>query len=169
MKRRTGKPALLVAMLLFPLLALAGGWLGGRLGQPLARVHRTVQLADRIWLENVGRVEGTTVASDTFRATGRSESALYRDAVEVQRRFSWGARLFGAFVGAVLGGKLIRFSVRRRQEDYEADRTTCLSCGRCFMYCPRERLRRKQREGPSASDSAESRGPARACDWRKKW
>jgi ferredoxin len=40
--------------------------------------------------------------------------------------------------------KLISLSVFRRRTDYEADRATCLACGRCFPYCPVEHERRKE-------------------------
>jgi ferredoxin len=58
-----------------------------------------------------------------------------------------GAWLLGGFLGLVIGLKLIRLSVYRRRVDYEADPALCVACGRCFDYCPRERLRRKSRGG----------------------
>ena len=50
--------------------------------------------------------------------------------------------VFGAFVGLVVGLQLIAFTIRRQRKDYEADRASCVACGRCFAYCPRERVRR---------------------------
>jgi len=44
----------------------------------------------------------------------------------------------GAWVGLVIGAKLIHLSIRRRRRDYQPDRTSCVSCGRCFWYCPGE-------------------------------
>ena len=45
---------------------------------------------------------------------------------------------FGAWVGLVIGVKLIHLSIRRRRTDYMPDRAGCVSCGRCFWYCPGE-------------------------------
>ena len=149
-RRSAGRAALVVALLLLPVLAAGGGWLGSRMSAPLSRLHRTVQLAERVWLENAGKVEGTTLASTTFRLTGRPEDGLYAEAREVQRRFAAGAPILGAFIGAVLGGAFVQLSLRRRRKDYEPDRAACLSCARCFHNCPRERLRLK-RKGSGAA------------------
>lgn len=55
------------------------------------------------------------------------------------------AGFFGGFLGLILGGKLILLSLRSRQRDYEADRAGCVSCGRCFKYCPKEQEYRLQK------------------------
>jgi ferredoxin len=52
-----------------------------------------------------------------------------------------GGWIVGGFVGLVIGLKLIGLSIRRKRTDYEADRASCLACGRCFKYCPREHIR----------------------------
>jgi len=155
--RTRGKTALAVTLALLPVLTAIGGYLGGLVGPAMARAHPTVQLADRIRLENAGEVEGTTDASEAFRATGRPAEDLYGEAGAIEARFvsEWSlargagiglAHLFGAFVGLVIGLKLIGLSIRRRREDYEADRASCLACGRCFAHCPIEQARRKGTE-----------------------
>ena len=48
---------------------------------------------------------------------------------------------FGAWVGLVVGVKLIHLSIRRRRAEYEPDPANCVSCGRCFWYCPQEQAR----------------------------
>jgi len=81
--------------------------------------------------------------SEDFRTANRPEAALYDElytrAGGVHERFRWGGMAFGAFVALVVGLKLIQLAVRRRREDYTADRATCLACGRCYKYCPIER------------------------------
>jgi len=52
-----------------------------------------------------------------------------------------------------VAARLIALSVRRRREDYEADRSDCLACGRCFEYCPIERKRRGEIAAPAKSAS----------------
>ena len=47
----------------------------------------------------------------------------------------------GAWIGLVIGVKLIHLSIRRRRTEYEPDRANCVSCGRCFWYCPNEQVR----------------------------
>ena len=64
-----------------PALVAAGFWLGRQLETPLGRVHPTIRLAERVRLEQTGRVQGTTDSSDAFRNTGRSAEDLYREAL----------------------------------------------------------------------------------------
>ena len=127
-----------------PVLILVFGWLGSQLKGIAARAHSTVRLADRVHLEDVGRVEGTTDASDAFRATGRDVEDLNAEAAGIISQFATGGWFFGGFVGLVIALTLISLTVQRKRTDYEADRGSCLACGRCFEYCPREHQRHKQ-------------------------
>jgi ferredoxin len=107
-------------------------------------MHATVRLAERIRLEETGKVQGTTDTSDAFRATGAETADLYDEASNIRERFGLGGLLLGGFVGLVIALKLVGVSVWRQRQDYEADKASCLACGRCFEYCPREHLRRKK-------------------------
>jgi len=124
-----------------PVLTAAGGWLASTVGDPLSRMHATVRLADRVYLEEAGQAEGTTDASSAFRATGRELKELYAEAASIQSEFNIGGWAVGGFVGLVIGSKLIRHSLWRRRADYQPDRAGCVACGRCFEYCPREHVR----------------------------
>jgi ferredoxin len=135
---RSGKKRLVFLMLLLPVLVISCGWIGSAFRPVTSRVHATVRLADRIYLEETGQVEDTTDASNAFRATGREVKDLYAEALDIQGSFGLGGWLFGGFVGLVIGLKLIGLSIRRQRTDYEADKAGCLACGRCFEYCPKE-------------------------------
>jgi NosR/NirI family transcriptional regulator, nitrous oxide reductase regulator len=129
------------------LLLMAGGsWLGGRLAVPVSKMNRTVRLAERIAAEDTGRVQELDNASKAFRATGRPVPALMTDALQVRQGFRFGGWLLGAFVGLVLGAKLIALSFDTPHEIYEPDRATCVACGRCYAYCPKELVKVKRRE-----------------------
>ena len=69
--------------------------------------------------------------------------SLYGRADAVVGKFAWGGALFGGWVGLVFAVKLVQLSVRRRRTDYEPDRGACVSCGRCFWYCPEEHTRQE--------------------------
>jgi len=60
-----------------------------------------------------------------------------------------GGRISGLFVGLwfglVIAAKLVSLAGARQNDDYEVDRANCLSCGRCYMACPRERQRLKEK------------------------
>jgi NosR/NirI family transcriptional regulator, nitrous oxide reductase regulator len=141
---KVAKARLAFLLVLLPVLVAAGAWGGYMLRDTLARVHPQVRTAERISLEQSGAVEGTDDISDAFRATGRDSQDLYREAAQIRESFTWGGALFGAFLGLVVGGKLLSLAVQRRRDDYEADRAGCFACGRCYSYCPKERQRLKK-------------------------
>ncbi|MCY3024255.1 MAG: 4Fe-4S binding protein [Planctomycetota bacterium] len=135
-----GSRKLLVAFLvLLPVLVAGGAWLGSRLAAPLSRMHSTIRLAERIKLEEAGDVTDETDPGKAFRRTGRTPESLYADAGAIYRRFKTGSGWLGAWIGLVVGLKLISLAVRRRYTEYEADRALCVACARCFAYCPGEK------------------------------
>jgi len=143
-----GKKRLAFLLVFLPVLIVLGGWAGSNLNAVTSRAHATVRLAERIYLEETGKFEDTTEASSAFRATGKEIKELYEEASNIRAQFGLGGWIFGGFVGLVIGLKLIGLSVWRRRTDYEADRASCLACGRCFEYCPREHVRlKKVKEG----------------------
>ena len=129
---------LVIRLLLLPVLIAAGLALGGLAGPNLARRHRTVNLAERVHLEDQGIAKDTTDASAAFRATGAPVEELYASAQALRDRYVLAARLCGGWIGLVVGLKLISLSIRRRRTDYEADQTRCIACARCYLYCPQE-------------------------------
>jgi ferredoxin len=131
--------------------AVLGGLAGWSAGPFLARGDLTVQVAARVALEDAQGLQERTLESEAFRATGRPESELYAEARQVVQRFRVGAALLGLFCGLALGMKLLGQSAAPRFRTYTIDQDECVSCGRCFAACPRERLRLKgaaaRREG----------------------
>ena len=133
---KTARVRLIALIILLPLLTIGGGWLVSRLAPTLALVNPTVQLAEQIAREDAGRVEGPTLDSSAFRSSGTPTANLYADAEKIRKQFFVGSWILGIFSGTVFGLTLIGLSVFRARKDFEPDRGTCLSCGRCFSYCP---------------------------------
>ena len=78
-------------------------------------------------------------ASDRLTAflnTGTPSAKLFARAREKAAAVGMAAMLFGGWVGLVIGGKLIALNLRRRRNEWQPDRGACVSCGRCFWYCP---------------------------------
>lgn len=130
----------LVALVAMPL----GGWWAG---PSLARANATVQLAGRIWKEDSKGLTGRTLESETFRATGGTREALFADAGRIERQFALGTAILGLWCAVVIGLKLLYRIRPQRREVYEIDHAQCVACGRCFLACPRERLRRQELAG----------------------
>ncbi len=145
-QRALGRKRLAAALVAAPLLVLAGLGIGRLAARPLAWMHPTTRLAERVRLEEVAREDGldigTTDASEAFRKSGRPPQALYEEALAMRGTFARTGLLLGGWVGLVIGVKLVHLTVRRRRDDYQPDRANCVSCGRCFWYCPLEQVRR---------------------------
>ena len=154
---RARKAALAAAIAAVLPLALAGAWLGGGLSMWAAQAHPIVRQAQQVHLAQEAPDADGDVAPGTagglqlactveerqaFEQTHRPAQELYVEASAVTHRILWACRLAGAFVGLVIGLKLVAACVSRRRKEYVADRAACLACGRCFDYCPVERARR---------------------------
>ena len=131
-------------LMLLLLLVVVGGAVGYLAGPFLARAHPTVQLAARIRLEDSEKLDTRTLESEALRNTGRPVAELYTEARAVGRRMALGAALFGAWCGLVVGLKFCLQSRIPRRDIYEIDHARCVDCARCFIACPRERLRLKE-------------------------
>jgi polyferredoxin len=142
-ERRRGRRRLAAVLLLFPVLIAACAWAGTFLGGPLSRMDPTVRLAERVILEKTEGLEERTDASRAFYEAldPITEQELARQAIDSRRRFRTAAGWLGAWVGLVIAVKLIHLSIRRRRVGFQPDRTNCVSCGRCFWYCPAEQAR----------------------------
>jgi ferredoxin len=134
--RDKGASRLGILILLLPVIVALGVGVGSLLKEPLARMHPTVRLAERIAGEDLGRYSETNIESEAFRASDTPNEELYAEAVELKAGFRRGGKWLGAFIGLVIGCKLIAVSILRKRTDYEPDRGTCFSCGRCYKYCP---------------------------------
>ena len=134
--RGQGARRLGMLLLLVPVLVALGVGVGGLLKEPLSRMHPTVRLVERIAGEELGRYSGTNIESEAFRASDTPNEQLYAEAIEIKNGFGTGGKWLGAFIGLMVGCKLIAVSILRKRTDYEPDRGTCFSCGRCFKYCP---------------------------------
>jgi len=138
---------LVKVIVLLPLLAALGGLLGSFLGTPLSFAHPTVRLAGEIFREESGTGVASTLRRDAFLQSDIPASVLYNDAAAIRKSCGRGGILLGAFLGTVVGGKLLGLSLRRRRDIYEPDRGSCLSCGRCFESCPVDHVHRHGHPG----------------------
>jgi NosR/NirI family nitrous oxide reductase transcriptional regulator len=122
-------------------LVVVGGVVGSLLGTPLARWHPEVRLAEQLRIDELGLTMETTDAADAYRSAGQPVREAYATAIGFQTNFRTLGIWLGAWVGFVVGAKLIQLSLRRRRTEYQPSRSGCVSCGRCFWYCPVEQVR----------------------------
>lgn len=125
-------------LLVSPLVILVAAAIGWSAHPLFSRLHPTVQMAERIAAEEAGRYTNTTIDTDAFREGDQTTAALYAEAHAINERFKYAGAAFGAFMGLALCARLFRSSVLRHNRDYTIDKGACLSCARCFKYCPVE-------------------------------
>jgi len=146
-ERAEGRTRLTWLIVGLPVILLAFGY-GGRQASPLlARVHPTIRLAERVWLEEQGTVQGQTEASEAFDSLGVPSAELYARAAVIKERFDKGSWGLGIWIGLVLALRLIGLSVRRTRETYQVDPVACVACARCYASCPVEHVRHQVTAG----------------------
>ncbi len=148
--RAAASRRLILLLVLLPLLVSVFAYLGSRAGKPLSLVHPTVDLALRVAAErdlSDAKASDETVA---FRKTGETIVDLNVRARDRQAAFVAGGWWLGGWIGLVIGIMLIGLFTLPVRIDYEADRGRCLSCARCFPYCPTGHDRRRTLTGGAA-------------------
>ena len=100
--------------------------------------------------EDAGKISVPTDASKAFRQTGQPVSGLVDQALAIRRQFGFGSGILGAFIGLVLGSKLIALAWPEKRGVYDPDPASCVACGRCYNYCPKELVRLKRIEPKTA-------------------
>ena len=156
-ERRRDSRRLGVLIVGLPVLMMIGALGGLSVAGRVSRANRTVSLSEQIsWEESQPSLLSlTTEESEAFRASGKPVSELKAQAKAIRLKFKIGMGVVGGVLGLIVGCKLMSLSMRRKRDGYEPDRANCLSCGRCFEYCPVEREQRTHRNGKAAPTKAE--------------
>ncbi len=136
--RRAGALRLGKLLLVAPIAILFAAGIGWSAHPTLSRMHPTVRLAERIAAEEAGVYDEMTTESEAFREGDEPATVLYAEAHALNERFKVAGAALGAFMGIALCARLFRLSVLRHARDYTIDKGACLSCARCFKYCPVE-------------------------------
>jgi ferredoxin len=141
------------ALALWPVLIAVGVWTVGAAAPLLARAHPDVPLARLVAPDAAARFRGEPGLENdeltAFHKSGRSAQEVYASAQRVRSRFAIGSRILGAWIGLVLGAKLVGLARTPVRTDYQAQPGDCVACGRCFDYCPKEYERLGAVAGPT--------------------
>ena len=150
--RRRGVRRLAWLFLLVPLLVVVGGAVGRQFEPLLARAHPTIWLAESVLTE--GAADAKVIRQAVVQSDGGVD-ALLAKAMQARAPLRTAAVLLGAFMGLVVGVRLIKLSVYRTATDHHPDRGRCFSCGRCFAACPQEQVRRRGKRSAGAAGAGE--------------
>lgn len=135
-KRRSNVNRLMAYFVLLPLWIGIGGFAGSMVHVPLSRFNQTVYLAEQIVEHPEVKNDPKNIDVSTFMSSGKSTEQLVQEADAIRRQFYLGGWLLGGFMGLVIGSSLINLSKFRKRDDWEPNKTNCLSCARCMDYCP---------------------------------
>ena len=140
---RTGVKRLLAYMLIIPVLMAAGGLLMRQAAPQLARANREVRLYSQVmYFED--HPDGEMIPEvEAFYSQGRTLEDLISSYEEVHKDFRLYGTLAGMLIGLVIGVKLVRLSLKRGRKQYEIAHSRCVACGKCFSYCPQNRVKAK--------------------------
>jgi ferredoxin len=131
-------------LILLPILVGGGAFAGWQFSAVASQLHPAVSLAARLIREQDTQAVTPALSSNEL-ALERARQApkeVFLNAAEVRRTFKIGGIAFGAWIGLVVGLKVLRWTVKHERSDYEPDRGSCFGCARCFEYCPNERALR---------------------------
>ena len=102
------------------------------------RTARLLHAEEEKWIATAGTFPETR----GLIQYGTPSEVVYDRALQAEKRFKIAGIGLGAWMGLVIGIKLVSLTLRRRRTDYEVDSARCFACGRCFWYCPNQKGQR---------------------------
>lgn len=141
-ERSAGVRRLLLYFVMLPLFTIAGSLLLGGNSDNLSRANKDVYLYDLVVAQEQEQSAEMPLEVKAFHEMGRSIDELSAKVEDIQRQFSLYSYIIGALIGFVVGMKLINLSVKRTRKTYEIDHSACVACGKCFDYCPQNKVKK---------------------------
>ena len=131
-----GRKRLIILFVLLPVFVLAGGFFASLMHKQLATIHPTVSLAEEIKWEIDHHKKTGSEHSNAFHTSGIPTKQLFNNAAYIQTQFYVGTWIAGALLGLFFGISLLQHAVVIRRTDYVPNKSNCVSCGKCYKYCP---------------------------------
>lgn len=138
--RAKGVRRVLLYMIVLPLLMGVGAMLLRSVSDTLSLVNKRVQLLELVKTGQADTQSIETVELQAFFGKGGTVEDLQKEVEVVQSQFKMHSTWVGAFFGLVVGLTLLSLSLKRTRKTYTIDSAACISCGRCFSYCPQNTL-----------------------------
>ncbi len=122
-------------LLLAPGMIAAGALAGFLSSRLIAPLHPDIALAAQVARETEFD-RGSTPQSAAFLASGAPLAELASAAGRASSSITIGSTLFGIFASVVFLAFLVSTYRIRKAEGYRIHQGRCVSCARCFEYCP---------------------------------
>ena len=136
--RSTGVNRILRYMIFLPLMIIVGAVTMYMLSDKFSKVNRDVQLYDMVIQNETQPQEIQSLELQAFYGQGKTVEELAAQVAGIKKEFRFWSTTIGAFIGLVIGLTLINLSLKRTRKLYEIDDANCVSCGKCFSYCPQK-------------------------------
>jgi ferredoxin len=138
-KKAVAMRRFIILSITIPLLVVFGVYVGSKFHENLSLVNPRVKLAKEVLMLEQDSTMHISKDIWAFRKTGKTNEELYSEAKLIIDDFHTGSMILGGFIGLVFGLTLAGVSIFRFRNDYEPNKGICLSCARCFDYCPVKR------------------------------
>ena len=126
----------LTYLLMIPVMAAAGAIILYDLAPSLSVVNKDASLAKEIRLEKEKGIKAVSKEAVAYMESGKPEIELYKEEEYIISRFRKGAPWAGMFLGLSVGIGLFSLTVRNRRTEYKPNQGKCISCGKCYKFCP---------------------------------
>lgn len=125
-----------LSVIIIPICMLVGGYIASTSHVYLSKANRTVALAELMITHPELKNDPDHIDVQTFLSSGKTMEILIEEARIIRQKFYYGAWLMGIFLGLAFGIIYTRKTIYRSRQDYEPDKSNCVSCARCMDYCP---------------------------------
>ncbi|MDR0295130.1 MAG: 4Fe-4S binding protein [Prevotellaceae bacterium] len=138
--RSEGVKRILRYMVFLPLMAIVGAAVMYMLSDKFSKVNKEVQLYDTV-VQNEAQPQAVqSLELQAFYSRERTIEELAVQVAVIKKEFRIYSGIIGAFFSLVIALTLINLSVKRTRKLYEIDDANCVSCGKCFKYCPQNKI-----------------------------
>ena len=138
--RYEGVKRILRYLVFLPLMVIAGATIMYILSDKFSKVNKTVQLYEMIVQHEIKPQATQPLELQAFYGQEKTVEELVAQIAVIKKEFSIWSGIVGAFFGLIIALALINLSVKRTRKSYEIDDANCVGCGRCFSYCPLNKI-----------------------------
>ncbi len=144
--RLQGVKRILMYFIFLPLMIVAGTFVMRYYSADLSRAHKDVRLYDMVKQQETNPRDKISLELESFYGQGGKVDDLKNKVEVILKDYTYYSSIAGAMIGLVFGLILIKLSVKRSRKLYEIEHADCVACGRCFSYCPQNKLVERKKE-----------------------
>ena len=138
--RMKGVKRILTYLIILPLMMVLGAGLMRSMSDTFSRVNKDVRLYEMVAENETHPQEIQSLELQAFYGQGGTIEELTPFVENIKQQFKLYSTIIGPFLGLIIGLTLIGLSLKRTRKHYDIDDANCVNCGRCFSYCPQNKM-----------------------------